>query len=73
MEVKLAVEGEEEEMDETEQGHVQRDAYVRSSHSRPLNKWRTVVCVAVVLVIFCVGECFCSKFSYLVYPHVIKE
>ncbi|XP_048030121.1 transferrin receptor 1b isoform X2 [Megalobrama amblycephala] len=56
VEVKLSVEGEEEEeMDGTEQGHVQRDAYMRSSHSRPLNKWRILVCVGVVLAVFCVG------------------
>ncbi|ROL42696.1 Transferrin receptor protein 1 [Anabarilius grahami] len=57
VEVKLSVEGEEEEeeMDGTEQGHVQRNTYMRSSHSRPLNKWRTLVCVGVVLAVFCVG------------------
>lgn len=73
MEVKLSVEGEEEEeMDGTEQGHVQRDAYMRSSHSRPLNKWRTLVCVGVVLVVFCVGECFCISKCYY-HSVIIKE
>lgn len=63
---------EEEEMDGTEQGHVQRDAYMRSSHSRPLNKWRTLVCVGVVLAVFCMGECFCiSKCHY--HSVIIKE
>lgn len=59
MEVKLAVDVE-EEMDGIEQEHVQRDTYTRSSHSGPRNKWRILVWVGGVLVIFCVGECFCS-------------
>ncbi|XP_077101010.1 transferrin receptor 1b [Siphateles boraxobius] len=53
--VKLSVEGEEEEMDGTEQGHVQPDKYVRSSVSAPLNKLRILVCVGVMLTVFCVG------------------
>lgn len=71
MEVKLTVEGE-EEMDGTEQGHVQRDEYMRSSVSAPLTKWRILVCVGVILTVFCVGECFCCLFSSLPYPNVIK-
>ncbi|KAG1944054.1 transferrin receptor protein [Pimephales promelas] len=54
--VKLSVEGEEEEeMDGTEQGHVQRDEYMRSSVSPPLNKWRILVCVGLILTVLCVG------------------
>ncbi|KAK7123625.1 hypothetical protein R3I93_021907 [Phoxinus phoxinus] len=53
--VKLSVEGEEEEMDGTEQGHVQRDEYMRSSVSAPLNMRRILVCVGVILTVFCVG------------------
>ncbi|XP_056105078.1 transferrin receptor 1b [Rhinichthys klamathensis goyatoka] len=55
VEVKLSVEGEEEEMDGTEQGHVQRDEYMRSSVSAPLNKWRILVCVGLILTVLCVG------------------
>ncbi|KAL0156576.1 hypothetical protein M9458_047822, partial [Cirrhinus mrigala] len=36
VEVKLGVDGE-EEMDGSEQGHVQRDTYIRSSRSAPWN------------------------------------
>ncbi|XP_058621679.1 transferrin receptor 1b [Onychostoma macrolepis] len=54
VEVKLAVDGE-EEMDGTEQEHVQRDTYTRSSRSRPWNKLRILVWVGGVLAIFCVG------------------
>uniref|UniRef100_A0A8C2BZN8 Transferrin receptor 1b n=1 Tax=Cyprinus carpio TaxID=7962 RepID=A0A8C2BZN8_CYPCA len=54
VEVKLAVDVE-EEMDGIEQEHVQRDTYTRSSHSGPRNKWRILVWVGGVLVIFCVG------------------
>uniref|UniRef100_A0A672T0W3 Transferrin receptor protein 1-like n=2 Tax=Sinocyclocheilus grahami TaxID=75366 RepID=A0A672T0W3_SINGR len=56
VEVKLAVDGE-EEMDgiEQEQENVQRDTYTRSSRSGPWNKWRFLVWVGGVLVIFCVG------------------
>uniref|UniRef100_A0A673MID7 Transferrin receptor protein 1-like n=1 Tax=Sinocyclocheilus rhinocerous TaxID=307959 RepID=A0A673MID7_9TELE len=70
VEVKLAVDGE-EEMDGQEQEHVQRDTYTRSSCSGPWNKWRFLVWVGGVLVIFCVGECLCSLFSffYLVYAN----
>ncbi|XP_016134386.1 transferrin receptor 1b isoform X2 [Sinocyclocheilus grahami] len=54
VEVKLSVDGE-EEMDGTEQGPVQHDTYTRPSHSRPRNRWRILVWVGGVLVIFCVG------------------
>ncbi|KAK7118485.1 hypothetical protein R3I94_022097 [Phoxinus phoxinus] len=53
--VKLSVESEEEEMDGTEQGNVQRDEYMRSSVSAPLNMRRILVCVGVILTVFCVG------------------
>lgn len=66
MEVKLAVDGE-EEMDETEQGHMRRETYTRSSRSAPWNKRRILVWVCGVLVVFCVGESFCSLFSFLLY------
>lgn len=59
MEVKLAVDGE-EEMDGIEPEQMQRDTYTRPSRSEPWNKWRILVGVGVVLFIFCVGECFCS-------------
>lgn len=55
VEVKLSVEGEEEEMDGAEQGHVQRDSYIRASRSGPLNKWRILVFSGVILGFFCVG------------------
>ncbi|XP_050953953.1 transferrin receptor 1b isoform X2 [Labeo rohita] len=54
VEVKLAVDGE-EEMDETEQGHMRRETYTRSSRSAPWNKRRILVWVCGVLVVFCVG------------------
>lgn len=54
VEVKLAVDGE-EEMDGTEQEQVQRDTYTRSSRSEPWNKWRVLILVGGVLAIFCVG------------------
>ncbi|XP_042570406.1 transferrin receptor protein 1-like [Cyprinus carpio] len=54
VEVKLAADGE-EEMDGTELGPVQHDTYTRSSHSMPWNRWRILVWVCGVLVIFCVG------------------
>lgn len=73
MEVKLSVEGEEEEeMDGTELGHVQRDTYMRSSRSRPLNKWRTLICVGVVLAVFCFGECFCISKCFYYHSVTIK-
>lgn len=56
----------EEEMDGTEQDQVQRNTYTRSSRSEPWNKWRVLVLVGGVLVIFCVGECLCSL-SLLLY------
>uniref|UniRef100_A0A8C1XZC6 Transferrin receptor 1b n=1 Tax=Cyprinus carpio TaxID=7962 RepID=A0A8C1XZC6_CYPCA len=54
VEVKLAADGE-EEMDGTELGPVQHDTYTRSSRSMPWNRWRILVWVCGVLVIFCVG------------------
>ncbi|XP_059380819.1 transferrin receptor protein 1-like [Carassius carassius] len=54
VEVKLAVDGE-EEMDGMEQEQMQRDTYTRPSRSGPWNKWRILVWVGVVLFIFCVG------------------
>ncbi|XDV47623.1 hypothetical protein PO909_017204, partial [Leuciscus waleckii] len=54
VEVKLSVEGEEEEMDGTEQGHVQRDEYIGSSVFAPLTKRRILVCVGVMLTV-CLG------------------
>ncbi|XP_059390889.1 transferrin receptor protein 1-like [Carassius carassius] len=54
VEVKLCADGE-EEMDGTELGPVQNDTYTRTSHSRPWNRWRILVWVVGVLVIFFVG------------------
>uniref|UniRef100_A0A8C1FSJ7 Transferrin receptor 1b n=1 Tax=Cyprinus carpio carpio TaxID=630221 RepID=A0A8C1FSJ7_CYPCA len=54
VEVKLAADGE-EEMDGTELGPVQHDTYTRSSRSMPWNRWKILVWVCGVLVIFCVG------------------
>ncbi|XP_043082455.1 transferrin receptor 1b [Puntigrus tetrazona] len=54
VEVKLGVDGE-EEIDGMEQEHMQRDTYTKSSRSGPLNKWRILVWVGGVLVIFCIG------------------
>ncbi|XP_073686974.1 transferrin receptor 1b [Garra rufa] len=54
VEVKLGVDGE-EEMDGTEQGHMQNETYTRSSRSVPWNKWRILIWVGGVLVIFCMG------------------
>lgn len=60
------MEAEEEEMDDTEQGHVQCNEYMRSSVSAPLNKWRILVCVCVMLTVFFVGEFFSVLYHILV-------
>ncbi|XP_051538082.1 transferrin receptor protein 1-like [Myxocyprinus asiaticus] len=58
VEVKLSVDGEEEEeeMDgATEQGHVQHETYTRPSHPVPLNKGKIICSVIVILLCFCLG------------------
>ncbi|XP_068073161.2 transferrin receptor 1b isoform X1 [Danio rerio] len=56
VEVKLAVDGEEEEMDGTELGNMQQETYTRSTgRSEPLNKYRILVCVGAALLVFLVG------------------
>lgn len=52
VEVKLAVDGEEEEMDGTELGNMQQETYTRSSRSKP---YKILVWVGGALIIFLAG------------------
>lgn len=62
----MSADTEEEEMDGAEQGHIEHEMYTRSPRRPPSwNKWKICASFTVVLLLVCIGDCFCNVFDYM--------